>query len=325
MDVVIERSHRQFDGVFDREPSNNAGPSVGLLPKLAGLNARGDFLAVEELCRRNADLAWNDPLLLNQWGLAQFHQGLLERAVHTFQAALALAPDLRVLSHNLSVVLCRMGRREDAVLMYETGVAPWDGTNGGSIPVPRLNAISEGYDDNPLHNYFGRRLLDLYQSVYPGRRMKKVMEWGTGTGLLGGKLPASATEVTGVELSPAMIAAARERKVYDRLVEGRLPDVLTSIPGTFDTILSSGVMCYFADLAPFFQYGAQALNPGGVMLFSTDPLTDAGEIGVTGPGEFAHSRRYLRSLAELHGFTAVALEIDIHRGPPGFWCAFNKA
>jgi hypothetical protein len=48
------------------------------------------------------------------------------------------------------------------------------------------------------------------------------------------------------------------------------------------------------------------------------------DIGVTTPGEYAHSRRYLRRLAAETGFAEVAIKIMEHRVYPGFWCALRR-
>ncbi len=288
------------------------------------LTRSGAHGEVVDLCSGLEGPIAADAGILSLWGMACFHLERIAAAAELFQRALDAAPEDRQIRHNLSVALARGGRAEEAVAMFATCAAPWDGGAEDSLPVPTLDAISEDYDGNPLHQYFSQRLLGLHQGAFPGRRLRRVLELGVGTGLLGTRLPASATTVTGIELSPAMIAQARERKIYDQLIEGRLPGVLETLDGPFESILSSCVMCYFADLEPFFRHAARLLTADGAFLFSVDPLDDAGEIGVTGPGEYAHSRPYLRRVAEANGFRTVAMEIDVHRGAPGFWCAFKK-
>ena len=48
------------------------------------------------------------------------------------------------------------------------------------------------------------------------------------------------------------------------------------------------------------------------------------EIGVSGEGEYAHSRAYVRRLAAATGFAEIAVRIMAHRGNPGFWWAFRR-
>jgi predicted TPR repeat methyltransferase len=79
-----------------------------------------------------------------------------------------------------------------------------------------------------------------------------------------------------------------------------------------------------ADLAPYFRQAARLLEPGGNLFFSVDPAPDDMEIGESGPGEYAHSRSYLRRCAAETGFSEVAIAVMGHRATPGFWCAFRK-
>lgn len=280
---------------------------------------------VDQVCGEHRQAVGEDPLIQTYWGSSKVMLGQEEEGLLLLGKAREALPSQYFIYHNMSIALLRTGRAEEAVACYAEILPAWDGTAGEALPVDRLDAIANGYDTSELHNFFSHRLLLLYQGAFPGRRMKRVLELGTGTGLLASKLPASASEITGIERSPAMLAQARERNVYDHLVEGGLPECLDSLAGPFETVLSSCVLYYFADLQPFFRQTARLLAPEGVFLFSVDPLDDGRDIAVTHPGEYAHSRAYLRRLAAETGFREVAIEIDRHRGPPGFWCAFRKA
>lgn len=279
---------------------------------------------VEAVCRRHERQIAGDARFLPYRGMAQLQIGQNMAAVESLMGARDANPQEFANYHNLSIALLAVGRLEEAVECYGTLLPDWDGGAAETTTVERLDTIADGYDNNTLHNFFSDRILRLYLENLPGRRMRRVLELGTGTGLLGSKLPASASSVTGVERSPAMLAQARARKVYDTLVEGSLPDILDTLDGPYETIFASCVLYYFADLRPFFVQSARLLEPGGVFLFSVDPLSDPREIAVTKPGEYAHSRAYLRRMAAATGFAEVAIEIDCHRRPPGFWCAFRK-
>lgn len=288
---------------------------------LAQMKAYEDTVA---LCHDFAHLIDGDTRFLPFLGMAQIYIGQYQEAFVTLSLAREALPEDFSIRHNLSSALLSLQRREEAVECYSEMLADWDGAEEVRMSIERLDGIAVGYDQNELHNWFSNRLLGLYQDNFPGRPMRRVLELGTGTGLLGSRLPASASLVTGIERSVAMVAQARERKIYDTLIEGDLPGILHTVEGPFETILSSGVLCYFADLGPFFTQASRLLTPGGTFLFSVDPLSDPREVAVTGPGEYAHSRAYLRRLAAENGFKEMAIEIDLHRGPPGFWCAFRK-
>lgn len=282
------------------------------------------YLNVESACLYHLEIIKDDPRFLPHRGLAQIILNRCDEAVDTLRRAKDVYPERQDITHNLAIALMHGGSFEESVECFSTLLPDWDGQSAVMTGVERLDTIANDYDSNELHNFFSDRLLRLYMDHFPGRRLKRVLELGTGTGLLASKLPASATFIAGVERSPAMLAQARERKVYGQLVEGCMPQVLETVEGPFETILSSCVLYYFADLEPFFVQAARLLTSDGVFVFSVDPLSDPREVAVTRPGEYAHSRAYLRRLAAASGFREEAMEIDRHRGSPGFWCAFKK-
>lgn len=316
---------RDQDGIEALVEAVRRDPQVDMLfdlvHALSHLHAHAD---VERVCAHHEAQIAGDWRFLPYRGMAQLQTRQFQAAIDTLSRAQAGDPGNPAHCHNLSMALLGGGRGEEAVECYCRLLPDWDGTVGAPTTVERLDAIADGYDGNDLHNYFSDRMLRLYQETFPGRRLRRVLELGTGTGLLAAKLPASASSVTGIERSPAMLVQARARKSYDTLVEGCLPDALAGIHGPFETIFASCVLYYFADLRPFFTQAARLLETDGAFLFSVDPLSDPRQIAVTKPGEYAHSRAYLRRLAAETGFREAAIEIDRHRGPPGFWCAFRK-
>jgi len=82
-------------------------------------------------------------------------------------------------------------------------------------------------------------------------------------------------EVTGIDLSPRMIALARELNPDCEFLEG---DMRTfSLGRTFDAILmDDGIshMASRADLTSAFEVAFQHLNPGGVMVATPDDTTE---------------------------------------------------
>jgi len=66
------------------------------------------------------------------------------------------------------------------------------------------------------------------------------------------------------------------------------------------------------------------LAPSGHLIFSVDPVNDELDIGQSAPGEYAHSRAYIRRLTAGAGLREISITIDVHRAYPGFWCVFQR-
>jgi predicted TPR repeat methyltransferase len=130
----------------------------------------------------------------------------------------------------------------------------------------------------------------------PPERGLAVLDLGCGTGLAGLAFRDWADRLVGVDLSANMLAAARQRGIYDELIHG---DVLVPLQqaATFDLILASDVLLYLGDLLPLFNAVRHALRPGGRFAFTVDLLDGPGEYRLTPWVHFAHSRAYLEEVA----------------------------
>jgi predicted TPR repeat methyltransferase len=127
----------------------------------------------------------------------------------------------------------------------------------------------------------------------PGR---ETLDAGCGTGLCGPLLRPISRGLTGVDLSPKMLAQAARKGFYDTLVCEELTAFLGRSEGHFDLMVAADLMIYFGDLAPLFAAAATALKPAGLFAFSTELLTGEG-YRLQPSGRFAHAPSYLRSLA----------------------------
>ena len=71
------------------------------------------------------------------------------------------------------------------------------------------------------------------------RGKKSVLDLGCGTGLCGVQFRDWARTLTGVDLSPNMLAKARERGLYDELLQGDAVVAMRERPGRFDLVVAS--------------------------------------------------------------------------------------
>ncbi len=150
----------------------------------------------------------------------------------------------------------------------------------------------------------------------------RVLDAGCGTGLCGAGLRPYASRLTGVDLSPRMLARARARGTYDDLTAQEITAHLSERPAAFDAIVSADTFLYFGDLAPLFAACALSLAPGGLLAFT---LEDSGEPPPPGGfrlnpnGRYAHHEDAVREALRAAGFAEVATErvaLRMERGQP---------
>jgi predicted TPR repeat methyltransferase len=134
----------------------------------------------------------------------------------------------------------------------------------------------------------------------------RCLDLGCGTGLAGKRFWKRVDSMNGVDLSPAMIEAARATGVYAHLACG---DLVAWLEGeaSADLVLAADVFVYVGDLAPTFAAVARALEPGGLFAFTVQTGPETGYR--IGPDRrFAHSEAYIRNALADCNLAVVSLE-----------------
>jgi predicted TPR repeat methyltransferase len=152
---------------------------------------------------------------------------------------------------------------------------------------------------------------DLIARLVPAAG-QDIVDLGCGTGLLGLRLQARARTLTGVDVSPNMLARAERRGVYSALVCSELVEFLRTRPGEFDLAAAADVFVYIGDLSEVFRAVHEKLRPEGAFCFSVEAGGDV-DFKLRANLRYAHSAQYLRRLAEQHEFRVEAIETHILR------------
>jgi predicted TPR repeat methyltransferase len=135
-----------------------------------------------------------------------------------------------------------------------------------------------------------------------GRRFERALDLGCGTGLCGAALRPLAERLEGVDLSGSMVARARERGVYDLVTQSDLTEHLRSAEPGFDLVIAADVFIYVGALEDVFAGVRRVLRPRGRFCFTVELADESQPLRLRASLRYAHSRGYIRTLAEQNGF-----------------------
>ena len=278
--------------------------------------------------------------------------GDLSAAADLFEQALERAPSWAAAWFALGETREKLGDLDGAAAAFGATVAVDPADAHGAAA--RLALIGHRGVPNVLPQAYVARLFDDYaprfdkhltknlfyrgpaligaalDAVAPGRRFASAVDLGCGTGLVGEALRGRIDYLTGVDLSPAMIAKARERGVYDRLIVGDATALLMCEPlGVFDLIVAADALVYVGDLAPLFDAAGPALVADGLFAFSVETFVGDG-FRLEPTMRFAHARSYVEATASDSGLRPLLVQSAWARREagadvPGLICVFETA
>ncbi|WP_158219711.1 tetratricopeptide repeat protein [Ideonella sp. A 288] len=226
-------------------------------------------------------------------------QKRLDEAAEQYRKALAIAPEAAEARHALAA--CTGEAPEQAPASYARKVfdtyAPHYDAHYGAV----------------LASNGPQRLREAVERRFAGRHDLRALDLGCGTGLAAAALRPLCARLVGVDVSPAMLAVAQRKALYDDLVERDVLAHLQQSAETFDLIVAQDVLPYFGALVEPLQAARRSAAPGAVLVLtieSTGDTTDAADADWRlGAGvRYAHSQAYLRRAATEAGWTVAALE-----------------
>jgi len=248
--------------------------------------------------------------------------GRSDEALASFREALRLRPDFAEAAYKLAAL---SGEQTPAAAPAEYVAALFDSYAGDydqhltatlhyRVPQALCALLAERMPDS------GGKTAPAFSALPPSMAVEglDVLDLGCGTGLSGVALRRLAGRLTGIDLSPRMLARARERGLYDSLIEGDLVQVLAWQVASYDLVAAADVFVYIGDLEAVVASVRQALRPGGWLAFSVESLS-AGEYRLQPTGRYAHAPAYLATLAKRHGFERVTQQdvtLRVEQGRP---------
>ena len=233
--------------------------------------AEGDREAAADLLLQALERA---PGFASAWfalGELRAQAGDRAGAVEAFRSALEADPTDR---HGAALQLARLGATDPAVAMTPAYVRSLFDQYAPNFD----RALVEGLD------YRGPQMLrEALRAATAARgrsfRFARALDLGCGTGLVAEALRTQCEAIIGVDLSPAMVAAARRKGLYVEAVVGDLIDFLAAQPESSCALIVAGdALVYLADLAPVCRAAARALAPDGLFAFTVETPAGTGVI-----------------------------------------------
>jgi predicted TPR repeat methyltransferase len=273
---------------------------------------------------------------------AALGEGDAAAAADLMAQTIPLAPDWPPAHFLLGEALIALGRQAEAVAALRRAVAlDPDDVLGARIRLALLgagdveaeNAISPAYVRALFDDYADRFDDHLVQALHYrgpelimtalGRLSREraygcVLDLGCGTGLMGAAIRPHAGWLGGCDLSPAMVAKAEQRGLYDDLAVADVVEHLNgSLAAGFDLLTAADVVTYMGDLGPLFAAAARVLAPGGLFALTAQ----AAESGIVLGADcrYAHGGDHLHAATQAAGLSvahiaSAAMRLD--RGDP---------
>lgn len=276
-----------------------------------------------------------------------FERGDFEAAADLMAQAREIAPHWPPAAFRHAEILGAWGRMADAGAAFDAYLAmdPAD-IMGAAIKLallglrPAPSTLPDGYIAGLFDEYaprFDRHLTEtlmydvpqtlasLVDEIRSGGTLR-ILDLGCGTGLAGEALLHRKSWLEGIDLSPRMIAAARDKNIYDALHTGDMIAWMRTRTDKFDLVVAADVLIYTGDLRPAFAAARPRLADDGLFVFSLQDGAAAGTFTLRADHRYTYDESYVRACAADTGFDVktirrARLRRDAGHDVPGLICA----
>jgi predicted TPR repeat methyltransferase len=248
-------------------------------------------------------------------GHALSNLGQYDAAAIAYKDALDLAPEDPYVRH----------------LVAATGAIP----DAKRAPETYIRVVFDGYADHFEEHLVSlrygipgaiRSALQTHPKIVAGLPLGPVLDLGCGTGMVGVAIEDLLLgPLTGVDLSPRMLALARAKQIYGELRESDIVTDLEVHRQHWPMIVAADVLCYFGPLDELLAQIHQSLEPGGWFIFSAEEMLadydgvmpGNGKWALLRQGRYSHASDYVHETACAAGFRVLRVERPIVRYEAG--------
>jgi len=329
--------HAEAAGLLAQAVTRQPGSALFQRNYASVQQAAGDLAAAVAAYRTAHRLAPDDAGILNDLGTALNALGQVDEAADAFARAVAAAPAEALFQYNLGNARLKQGRKDEAIAALRRALTAdpelararhvLTALTGGASQRPPDDYVRALFDDyaqrfeHDLVENLGYRVPEALRAAVieavPGAgdaapHFHSALDLGCGTGLSGAAFRDLTSRLTGVDLSPQMLAKAAQRRIYDDLVTCPIAEYWRVCRDRFDLFIAADVFIYVGDLRVTFAGVGKHATEGAVFAFSTELLTDdeAADFGsgvrLRESGRYAHAPGYIADLTQRTGFELLS-------------------
>jgi len=259
-------------------------------------------------------------------GVAEMALGHLDKASVFFDGILKLQADHVPALNNQAAIYLKKNEKEKAQQFLERALTANPNDTASEHMLNAIKGKSEAktspeYAQNLFNNYalyYDQHMQGALEYGIPqhtGRMIHqleihdidKTLDLGCGTGLSGPILREISQHVTGIDIAEKMLAHAKEKAIYDVLVESEVTQFLQTDKTNYDLILAADVLPYFGDLSSLFKEVANHLTPQGFFIFSTE-ISNSTPWKLELTARFSHLAEYIAQLCEKNNLHIIEQE-----------------
>ena len=265
----------------------------------------------------------------NNSGVTFQELGRLEEAEASYKQAIALKPNFVGAYSNLGNTLQRLGKLKEAEASYKQAIAfnpdLAEAKHMLAALTGKTTAIApQGYVEGLFDNYaprFESSLVGNLEYKIPKiiaemiiedckfGSLGSIMDLGCGSGLLGAEVSQFSEYLEGVDLSEKMLAEAKKKNIYNKLIKQDIFSHLQNASLDFDYFISTDVFIYIGDLSNIFRLIKSRNRTVGKLAFSTEDY-DGDGFFLEQSGRYSHSKKYIEGLCDKFGFELRHFEIQ---------------